>query len=86
MMIDNGSPSPSSHDSDNGSNRADNTQQEAVASQNASSNPKPIDYKMGSWTTSVLEATGTSSLVASPLQTGVALILLEAQFPFPHRR
>ena len=50
-MVDSGSPSPSSRASDNGSVRADNVQQEVtVASQNASTNPKPKDYKMGSWT------------------------------------
>ena len=44
-MVDNGSPSTSY-----GSVKADDAQQEVVASQNASNNPKPKDYKMGSWT------------------------------------
>ena len=50
-MVDSGSPSPSSRDSGDGSIRADDAQQEVVVtSQNVSTNPKPKDYKMGSWT------------------------------------
>ena len=49
-MVDSGSPSPRSRNANDGSVRAYDVQQEVVTSQNASTNPKPKDYKIGSWT------------------------------------
>ena len=50
-MVSGSSPSPSSFASDDGSDRSDDVQQEVtLSSPNASTNPKPKDYKMGIWT------------------------------------
>ena len=82
-MVDNGSPSSSSRDSDDGSIRANDAQQEVVASQNASSNTKPKDYKMGSWT--CLSSRSDWYIIAGgkPLADWSGLDPIRGPIPFP---